>query len=60
MEREEIAERISMLIWDNCSNRDIFAVQLFIEDLCVPKEITNYSQVELSNYILNYINKNFQ
>jgi len=58
MERLEMAERMSKLIWTNCSSDDIFAIQLFVEELCIPEEVSGYSQEALRDYILSFMDKN--
>lgn len=57
MDNKEIAQRISEMIIKNYTGDDTFAVQLFVEKVCVPEEVQSYSQQELKEHILKYLNK---
>jgi hypothetical protein len=59
MENKEIAKRISEMVWKNYEDNDIFAVQLFVEKICLPEGVQSYTQEDLEEYILKIANNNF-
>jgi hypothetical protein len=57
MENKKIAKLVAEKIYGVSQNETDFAVQLLIEKLVIPDNISSYTAAEAENYILNTLNK---
>ena len=55
MSNEEIAERLSKLVFNNSQKDDRYAMQLFVGRVVLPKDTDGYTLDQLEKYILKYI-----
>ena len=59
MKKELMAKLIARVCYKTKLGDDdpLFAVQLFMEDLVVPESVNDYTEEQMSNWILEYLLK---
>lgn len=53
----DVAKLIASKVYNPSTNREDFAVQLFLEALVLPKNCDGYTDAEFEGYILEFMGK---
>ena len=52
MNNEKVAKLLARKVYASTSTEGDFALQLFVEEICVPKEMTGYTEDQMEDCIL--------